>query len=174
MYCSTEALWSTAATRGLTNVNYKNVSWDKNFRSWIFKADSPSSGSVSPQFEFWRDYKAYPVQWNYDKATNSYKRSNGGQPHIDFNTQEQISAKNVVVMFTKETGPIDEHKHMLYTTIGTGQASIFLDGKVIEGKWTKKDRTNRTIFTENNGKEISFNRGPIWIEVLPTTGKVNY
>jgi len=174
MYCSSLALWNTAATRNLTNVNSKNVSWDKKFRSWLFKDDSPSSGSVSPEFDFWRDYKDYAVRWDYDKATNSYKRSNGGQPHKDFNNEEQITAKNVIVQFAQEKGPLDEHKHLVYTTVGTGKASIFQDGLVIEGKWSKDSRTGRTLFFDSRGKEVKFNRGPIWIEVLPTTGKVNY
>lgn len=174
MYCSTEALWSTAATRKLTNVNFKNVAWNKSFRSWQFKKDSPSSGSVSPDYEFWRDYKAYGVKWEYDKTLNSYKRLSGGQPLIDFNTQQQLIAKNVVVMFTTEKGPLDEHKHIIYGTVGKGKALIFMDGMVTEGKWSKKTRIDRTIFTDNRGQEIKFNRGLVWISVLPTTGKVNY
>jgi len=174
MYCSTEALWSTAETRGLTDVNAKGASWDKNFRSWLFKDDSPSSGSVSPEFDFWRDYKAYTVRWNYDNSTNSYKRVNGGSPFIDFNNKEQISAKNVIIQFVQEKGPVDEHKHLVYETIGTGKALIFQDGKVTEGKWSKKSRVDKTLFFDNAGKEVKFNRGQIWVEVLPTTGKVNY
>lgn len=174
MYCSSEALWATAAERHLTNVNYQGDSWDEDFRSWQFKDDSPSSGSVSPEFDFWRDYKAYRVRWDYDKETNSYKRTNGGQPHIDFNTKEQLTTKNVVIQFAKEIGPVDEHKHLLYETIGTGRALIFQDGRVVEGKWSKKTRTGRTLFFDAQGKEIKFNRGQIWIEILPTTGKVSY
>jgi len=174
MYCSTEALWATAEKRGLTNVNYKDQLWDKNYRSWLFKDDSPSSGSVSPEFDFWRDYKAYAVRWNYDKTTNSYRRVNGGEPFIDFNNKEQISARNVIIQFAKETGPVDIHKHLLYETVGTGKALVFQDGLVIEGKWSKKSRTDRTLFYNSTGSEVKFNRGQIWIEVLPTTGKVNY
>lgn len=174
MYCSTYALWQTALDRKLTNINYKGVAWDKSFRSWLPKEDLASSGSVSPEFEFWKDYKQYAVKWDYDKTTNSYKRSNDGQPHIDFNTKEQITTKNVVIQFTKETGPVDEHKHLLYTTIGTGRALIFQDGLVIDGKWSKQSRTERTLFFDGKGKEVKFNRGPIWIEILPATGTVNY
>ena len=174
MYCSTEALWATAAERKLTNVNYKNQPWNVSFREWQFKDDSPSDGSVSPEFDFWRDYKSYNVRWEYDKATNAYKRFNAGQSHIDFNTKEQIATKNVVIQFAQEKGPVDEHKHRLYETTGTGRALVFQDGKVIEGKWAKKNRLDRTLFYDNKGKEIKFNRGQIWIEVLPTTGKVVY
>lgn len=174
MYCSSDGFWTTADKRGLTNVNYKEVSWDKNFVSWKFKEDEPSSGSVSPEFEFWKSYTDYTVKWAYDRATNSYKRFNGGTPHIDFNNKEQLTAKNVVIQYTAEKGPVDEHKHILYTTISKGKALIFQDGKVIEGTWSKKARQDRTLYFDKSGKEIKFNRGPIWIEVLPTTGTVNY
>lgn len=176
MYCSTEGYWSVAETRGLTNVTAveDNNSWDSDFRSWLFKEDEPSTGSVSPEFDFWRDYAAYRVKWEYDSSTNSYKRYNGGQPHIDFNTQKQLTSKNIVIQYTEEKGPVDEHKHMLYTTIGTGKTQYFIDGKVIEGTWTKKSRTGRTIYYDGQGKEIQFNRGQIWIEIIPKTGKVSY
>jgi len=174
MYCSSYTLWAKAEARKLTNLNYKNQAWNTAFRSWLFKEDSRSSGSVSPEFDFWRDYKDYRVRWDYDSSTNSYKRLNGGEPHIDFNTKEQLAAKNVVIQFTQEKGPLDEHKHLLYTTVDTGRALIFQDGLVIDGKWTKKSRTDRTLFYDAKGQEVKFNRGPIWIEILPTTGKVNY
>lgn len=175
MYCSSESLWSTAELRKLTNVNGLNAAWNKNFRSWKFKEDVPSGGSVSPEFSFWQGYAQYGVKWQYDQPTNSYKRNNGGSPHIDFNNKQQLVAKNVVVQFAQEKGPVDEHKHLVYTTIATGgKALIFQDGKVIEGKWTKSSRTGRTIFYTNSGEEIKFNRGQIWIEVLPLTGKVTY
>jgi len=176
MYCSTNALWATAETRGLTNVteSVKSNAWDKNFKEWSFKDDSPSSGSVSPEFEFWRDYKAYSVRWDYDKSLNAYKRVNAGESFIDFNTKEQVVSKNVVVLFTTEKGPVDEHKHILYTTVGNGKALIFQDGLIIEGKWSKQSRTARTLFSDGSGKEVKFNRGPVWVEILPLTGKVNY
>ena len=174
MYCSSYALWSKAEARKLTNVNSKNEPWDKNFRSWLFKDDSPSSGSVSPEFDFWRDYKEYRVKWEYNKETNSYKRENGGQPQVDFNNKEQLIAKNVVIQFVQEKGPVDEHKHLIYTTIDKGKALIFQDGLVVAGTWSKKSRTERTLFFDERGREIKFNRGSVWIEILPTTGKVNY
>jgi len=63
---------------------------------------------------------------------------------------------------------------MLYTTTGTGQALIFVDGQVIEGTWTKDERQSRTEFNDSSGKEISLNRGPIWIEIVPVGSEVEY
>lgn len=174
MYCGSEALWARAEVRQLTNVNYGGTSWDRKFRSWLFKEDAPSTKGVSPQFDFWKGDKAYNVRWEYDGKTNSYKRFNGGQPQMDFNNNQQLSAKNVVVQFAKEARSVDEHKHLLYGVVGEGKALVFQDGQVINATWAKKSRTDRTIFRDAKGKEIQFNRGQIWIEILPTGSEVTY
>lgn len=177
MYCSTYALWEEASRRGLTNITQasKNQnSWDFNFKSWLFKEDQPSGQAISPEFDFWKDYGDYRVRWVYDPQLNSYLRYNGGIKTHDFYFDEDIVSKNVVIQFTKETSSVDEHKHNLYQTIGTGKALIFLDGKVIQGTWTKKSRQDRTKFFDSMGREIKFNRGQIWIEILPTTSTVTY
>lgn len=177
MVCLSDNLYKIAAERGWTNVDEDGIAWDKNFTSWKFKDDSkledrPEALSIS--FGFWENYTDYSVKWDYDKQTNTFKRSNGGQPQIDLETDEPLAAKNVVVQFSKETEIDDALKHMLYQTTGQGQALIFQDGKAISGTWQKKNRLSRTLFYDTNGKEIKFNRGQIWIEIVPQGNKVTY
>jgi hypothetical protein len=126
------------------------------------------------EFGFWDGQPSYNVVWHYDESKNEYKRVNGGQEHLDFNTQEQLTAKVVVVQKAKETGPVDEHKHLLYQTTGSGEAFVFQDGTVTEGTWVKKDNASRTIFYDRQGGEIKFNSGRIWIEVVPTRNEIKY
>ena len=177
MYCSTQALWETAAKRGLTQKTTETGdNWDEDYRSWLFKDEAKSAEGLttSISFDFWSGYKAYAVTWTWDKEKNIYLRQNGGEPFLDFNTGNPISVKNVVIQFAKETGPVDEHKHMLYQTIGSGKALIFQDGTAEKGTWSKTSRTSRTIFKDSSGKEIKFNRGQIWIEILPANNEVSY
>jgi len=175
MYCDSAALWSEAEKRGLTAQTADGKSWDKNFQMWTFKDDGKSLGKVSDiSFDFWQGYSAYSVKWVFDSAQNVYKRENGGAAHKDFVSGEQLTAKTVIIQFSKETGPVDEHKHLLYQTIGSGKALVFQDGGVVSGKWSKEARQSRTEFSDNSGKEIKLNRGVIWIEVLPAGAKVDY
>jgi hypothetical protein len=176
MYCSTTELWNVAATRGLTNLTkVNNSSWDKAFRSWSFKADDKSTVSTAStiSFDFWGD-KAYSVSWQYNPTTNTYLRSNAGSPAIDFNSQQQISVKNLVIQYAKETRSIDEHVHNLYAVIGTGDAIVFNDGQKIDATWTKTARQGRTIFKDKTGKEINFVPGQVWVEILPIGNKISY
>ncbi len=180
MTCSTDKLLALAATRGWTNVdaNNDNVAWDKNFRSWKFKDDaalSDRAASFSASFVAWKGYESeYGVRWDFDRATDTYKRFNGGAPHLDLETKKQLTAHDVVILFAEETGPVDEHGHLLYNNIGTGNGLLFQDGKVIKVTWRKPTKDARTVFYDLTGKEISFNRGQIWIEMLPTGTPVTY
>ncbi|MBP6989857.1 DUF3048 C-terminal domain-containing protein, partial [Candidatus Shapirobacteria bacterium] len=175
MYCSTSELWNIAASRGLTNMTEINkTSWDKSFRSWNFKADDKSlGGATSISFDFWGD-KAYAVTWKYDPNTNRYLRSNGGADVIDFNNQQIISTKNLVIQFAKESRSIDEHLHNLYAVVGSGDALVFSNGQKQEVTWSKATRQSRTIFKDKSGKEVNFVPGQIWIEILPTGNKISY
>lgn len=177
MYSTTEKLWEVAAKRGLSNVDEEGNKWDANFIQWTFKDDekSDSRGDVGKiEFSFWENNDDYAVAWDYNKEANQYSRSNAGQQHKDLNSDSQLQAKTVIVQYVKETGPIDEIKHMLYGTTGTGKAIIFQDGKATEANWKKEKRQSRTKFTDKSGKEISLNRGPIWIEIIPVGSEVKY
>jgi hypothetical protein len=177
MYSTTEKLWEVATKRGLSNVDEDGNKWDANFSQWTFKDDEKNDnrGEVSKiEFSFWDNNDDYAVAWDYNKEANQYLRSNAGQPHKDLDSDSQLQAKTVIVQYMKETGPIDEIKHMLYGTTGTGKAVIFQDGKATEANWKKEKRQSRTKFTDKSGKEISLNRGPIWIEIIPIGSEVKY
>lgn len=176
MYSTTDKLWEIAAERGLASKDEDGNRWDEDFIAWKFTdGKAPNQATVTQiSFPFWQGYKDYTVSWSYDPTTNMYKRQNGGVAHMDLNNNEPISASNIVVMFTGLKGPIDDLKHMLYTTIGTGKALVFQNGEALGGTWSKASRTARTKFFDKSGKEIELVKGPVWIEVLETGTDVEY
>lgn len=178
MTCVSDKLIKLAATRGWTNVDAKGVSWDKSFQQWKFKDDAKledRAASFSASFVAWKGYeKEYGVRWDYDRTNNTYKRFNGGSPHMDLETNKQLTASAIVIIFAKETGPVDEHAHLLYANIGTGDGLLFQDGKAVKVTWKKADRNARTKFYTSDGKEVSLNRGQLWIEMLPIGTPVTY
>jgi hypothetical protein len=172
MYCSTNNLYKAAANRGFTELDLKKDSWTKFYVSWKFGA-TPDGGTGKPattvDFDFWKDYAQYHVTWNYDSATKTYLRVNGGESHKDKNIDSQLSTGTVIVQYMTETGPIDAEKHMLYGTIGNGNATVFSQGQAFAATWSKKSRLDRTIFKDSRGKEFQFVPGKIWIEILSKT-----
>ncbi len=178
MYCSTKELWNVAESRGLTNMTEsKKVSWNKNYRSWLFKqtdqaSSSPDASDLS--FSFWSGYPAYAVEWKYNTENNNYVRYNGGEEHVDFNTGKPITTKNIVIQFVKETRSVDEHLHNLYAVIGSGNGVLVQNGQKTEITWSKANRLSRTIYKDEKGKEINFVAGNIWVEILPIGTDVTY
>ena len=179
MYSTTQKLWDFARIdRKLSDVDEKGEVWSKGFVPYVFKDDEDLSNRPLAQIihlEFWKTDPDYFADWTYNKALNIYTRHNGGVSHIDRNNDQQLSAKNIVVLFMRESSANDGYEnnvHLLYKTKGAGKAIVFMDGKEIEATWEKDSRTSRTIVSDMNGKPIKFDRGLIWFEILPTDGVV--
>ena len=183
VYTNTQKLWDYAAkNRKLSEVDEDGVAWDKGWEAWTFVDDAPDASrgkTTAINFGFWDDSLGsdYTVQWKYDKASNSYLRVNGGTVHQDLNTKKQLSTKNVAVVFADESVANDgyEHgQHMLYDVIGEGDALLFQNGKSIKASWVKEAPEDMMRFYDTDDKELSFVRGKIWIEILPTGNEVEY
>lgn len=181
VYSSTAKLWDYAKTkRKLTNVDEEGISWNKTFTSWKFQDDAKSTdrGLVAKiELGFWNSFASeMGVIWNYNSQTNQYMRMNGGAAHLDKNNGKQLTAKNIVVVFAKESSANDGYDggHILYQLSGTGDALIFQNGQAIKGSWSKKDEETRMQFYDEKDKEISIVRGKVFVEILPVGNKVTY
>lgn len=177
MYSTTTRLWDFAKKdRKLTNKDEEENSWDDSFVEYSFKEDAPSSQRPASQkinLQFWESYSDYFVDWTYNATSNLYERSNGGKPHIDRNNKKVLTAKNIVVLVMAENNANDGYEnnaHLLYKTKGSGKAVIFRDGERINGTWKKDKRASRTLIFDEGGNKIEFNRGRIWLEILPLEG----
>ncbi len=180
MYSTTERLWGVAKSRGWTDKSPEGQDWEEDFRSWKFIEEDSSSKKANNgkiELEFWQNKKEYYVVWQYDSENNSYLRSNDGQSHKDLNNDEQLSVKNVIVQFMRESSANDGYQnnvHLLYGTKGEGEGLVFSNGVVEEIDWSKESRTARTRFFDKKGAEIKLTPGKIWIEILPIGAKVAY
>lgn len=172
-----DEVYKEADKRGFKFKDGDGVAWTEGFRKWIFQDGKASTSpkATDIKFDFWTTMPGYDVEWKYDSATNSYTRFNGGKAHVDWAFDKtQLTAKNVVIMFAKETGPVDKEIHMFYQVIGTGKAIIFQNGDVIEGTWSKATALDREVFYGTNGKEVEMVRGPTWVEIVPAGNNVSY
>lgn len=179
VHSTTKKLWEAAEEKGFGSENASGNSWDENFQLWKFKDDAAldARGDQKPIIvPFWGQNESYTVTWQYDKAANTYRRYHGQDAQTDLLTKEHLGAKTVIVQFQTERKAGDGHQdgHLLYGTIGSGNALIFMDGKVVSGKWSKRDRVSRTKFLDEKGNELSLNRSLIWIQTIPAGNEVEY
>lgn len=158
----------------------EKMDWDSlgDVKSWSFKsdADTEDRGLRSKVEVVHHDQLTnsgyYDTVWTYDSKTNSYLKSTGNQPDIDQETDTQVYAKNVVIQEVEMTPTYDSKAHIIIDTIGQGDAIFLIDGKIVNGRWKKESRTSRTIYYDDDGNEVEFNRGRIWISaVARSTGK---
>ena len=63
----------------------------------VFRAAPPDTPERATTIAI--DYGPDDVQWTYDPASGLYRRTVDGQPHLDANTQEQVTAANVVLIY---------------------------------------------------------------------------
>ncbi len=177
MYSTTQKLWEVGAKRGWTATDSAGISWDKNFIAWKFKDDKGGGNTSKITVNFWESQPGYQVEWNYEAASNTYKRKNGGANHMDLDNNAQLSPKVVIVQFERESNANDGYPgnvHLLYQTTGTGKALVFQDGTAAEGKWIKASRIGRTKYVDSKGKEIEFDKGQLWIQTVPEGSKVSF
>ncbi|MBI4744276.1 MAG: DUF3048 domain-containing protein [Actinobacteria bacterium] len=145
------------------------------YEGFKFKKDlsfnqRPQNEEISIDFSM----PAYKVVYKYDRNANSYLRFNGGKPHLDKLTQEQLKPKNVVVIFAP-TSLIDYDSGVLdVDVIGSGSALFFRDGKAVKGKWEKISADSQFVFRDEELNEILFNPGQIWFEIVKTDTKIIY
>jgi len=144
------------------------------FEPWLFKNDAELTDRPLNDKTIKIDFStySYEVEYTYDRENNVYLRNQAGEAHMDELTKEQIAPKNIIVQKVK-TRLADESR-LSMETVGEGDALVFQDGKVIEAVWKKPARESRTRFYDLNDKEIRFNAGPTWIEILPTDRVVEY
>lgn len=171
-----DEVYKEAAKRGFNYKDTEDTAWTDGFDKWAFqdgKSSTPTAADI--KFNFWESMPGYDVQWKYDQASNSYKRFNGGKEHVDWEFDKpQIEAKNVAIMFVKETGPVDPEHHMFYQVIGTGKAIVFQNGQAVAGTWSKVSQQDREMFYDESGKVIQFVRGQTWVEVVPSQNQITY
>lgn len=127
---------------------------------------TPSVSSITIPFS-----TANTSQWDWDSAADVYRRVNNGKVHEDALTGQQITAKNVVVMWAlmDATAKRDVTGSTTYdiTLTGSNRASVFRNGMRFDGTWNAT-ASAPPVFTAADGTSIRLAPGNTWIQVVPT------
>ncbi|PZS05635.1 MAG: hypothetical protein DLM70_06185 [Chloroflexi bacterium] len=164
---------STQAIRGLENGTGSPLT--ANFAPLAHKADAPPSAR-GPGQPIRIDFSTplissppeYKVTYRYEPRKNQYLRADGGEAFVDQLTNRQIETNNVAILITNVAPiPGDAQQRVSVMSVGQGQAIYFRDGKAVRGIWEKRSAGSAIRFLDNNGRDVKFNKGRIWIEVVP-------
>ena len=171
----------TSADRLLNSIQKLDYRLESQFEGYRFRAQSARQiGGQAPRKAQNNKSKlkieySYPynVEYRYDPEDNSYLRWRTGMPEIDANNNQQIRAKNIVVMevFSEQIeGPYYNDLELEKQ----GQCRVYQNGKIISCTWQKSEHnpSSKLEFLDENGEEIYFIPGQTWIEIVEPNQEV--
>ena len=165
VYTSFERLDALNAAQGYTSSEFVSFARTDGRPTATPTATSITINVSSPTFN---------SSYSYDKASNSYVRSQGGAPHLD-REDGQIKPAVIVALNVDMKNVMEDGYREQITTNGSGKAQIFQNGTVIEAIWSKKNRASELRLTDGAGKAIELNRGQTWITAVPNgSGSVSW
>jgi hypothetical protein len=167
VYTSIATLNELEAKKGYTS----------SYTGFTRKKEAPSKTPTATAIDFSLSGYTYDPHYDYDATTNSYKRTEAGSPHMDANTNTQISPKVVIAIVTPlARGALDSSGayYSNYTVTGSGTAYVFQDGTVTQATWSKPSTSGALTFTDSTGQPLSLNPGQTWISAVSTTSGVKY
>ena len=111
------------------------------------------------------------VRYDYDAATRTYARyqdSGGMRREVDAANNVPIAARNVVVLHTDiwQTSVIEDifnSRGLDMNLVGEGSASIFRDGRRLDGRWARASVSEAFHFYTNAGERVYLSPGQTWI-----------
>lgn len=162
LYTSMADLDAASAKRGYTTSNVK---------SFARKEEKKGQPVTARIIDLNISSALYNVHYDYDAATNTYKRVMGGRPHTDHKSGEQLSPKVVVAL---AMGFSQSGIYSVYQTVGSGQAKIFQDGQVIEATWKKAGEKEQIEFVDSAGAPIKLVAGQTWLTLVKTPGNITF
>lgn len=143
---------------------------------WGFKVDQPLpvAAQTAKVINIDFSYDPFAVKYVYDAGLNDYQRFLAGQPHVDGGTNQQIRAKNVVILYTTSSVLDEKLLTIDLQTIGAGKAQIFRDGGMLQGRWEKLSAAEPLRLLDADDSLIGLNNGPTWIEVVDQHGTASW
>lgn len=137
------------------------------------KAESPAKTLTAETIDIKLSSLYFNVRYDYDTASNSYRRSEGGTAHKDDKSGAQLSPKVVVALVVPYS--IDpDGIHSDYATVGTGQAFVFQDGIYQEATWTKSAQSAQIELKDAGGRVLALNPGQTWFTAVGGSNMVTF
>lgn len=112
----------------------------------------------------------YEVQYSYEAEKQLYLRTMAGEPHLDKETGEQLSASNLLIIETKHR-ILDSEGRRAVDVHGPGNGYLLQQGYGRSITW---ENQNGMIRAYADGKEVPLIPGQTWVQIVPDLGKVHF
>lgn len=137
-------------------------------QQFYYRPSGATAGGVASQ-GFKLRIEQVDAEWQFDPASNIYERSQDGKPHL-LADKTQVAFNNVIVLWIDYGRSPADVRSPDGGTIGSGDAVVFTNGKMINGKWSRAGRLDPIALTDASGTPILLTPGTTWFE-LANSGK---
>ena len=103
----------------------------------------------------------------YDSNEKLYGRFQFGKEHVDYNTNEQLKFKNIIIMAVEEKTIDKDGRQDMSIKNNTGDGWYISCGKMVKIKWKKNESDSSMQFQDLEGNLLSINAGKTYIGVIP-------
>lgn len=157
------------------NKGYSTTSNKKSVLNYVSEDVELESNQVANSFSIkYSDYNT--ASYTYNKETKRYLRYTRDIKQVDWDTKEDVTVKNIIITFVKNTTLDDGSNKGRQTldNIGTFDGYYITNGKAVKIKCEKKSRESQTVYKDLDGKEIKVNDGNTFIQICPIDAEVNF
>ncbi len=110
------------------------------------------------------------VSFRWDATKRVWQRSQAGEVHKDADGVP-IAPTNVVVLMVEyvDSGVRDTAGAAVPTAQfdGEGDALVFTDGQLVQGRWSKPNEDEAPVITDGEGNAIALTPGTTWVSLVP-------
>ena len=165
---------STLLTKAMQNKKLRSTTEVTSFLKYadeeldLSKYETKTAKKVNVKYSTYRT-----SGYEYDSDNKVYKRFMSGKKHVDLNTGDQYTFKNIIVYGVKYTQYENRGNpnYQRAENIGKGEGYYITDGVALPITWEKKDEKSKTIYKiKETGEELTVNDGNTFIQVYPTNG----
>lgn len=161
VYTSFDRMDALNASKGYTT---------SKFDAWPRKKEAKLATPTAKSIDLAISGPTFNVHYDYDTATNSYLRSEGGAPHLAQVARDPASTTQmhpkVVLALVMDFSIIDSSGHGGYGTNGSGAMFVFQDGGVQQGTWAKAGASTQFVFTDSQSKALTLDPGQAWVTMV--------
>lgn len=103
----------------------------------------------------------------YDKNEKIYKRYQFKKPHIDANTNNQLTYKNILIQYVKEYNIDNNGYQTMDIENNEGKGLYITNGKAISITWKKNEKNKYMQYFDGDGNLLHVNKGKTYIALFP-------
>ena len=138
--------------------------------AWTFgRGTRPSARPIGTTLTIHYPYET--ITYRYDADSNRYLRfiDAAAEPQVDAADGEAVAPSNVVILRIPFRPLDDGHPdkdRLLAEDIGSGDAIISTNGRIIHGTWSKASVTEPTLLFDTTGRPVTLTAGQTFVQVI--------